>query len=314
LARPPSKPSSPHRPGHDSNLPEIDYDTAEPESAEQLQRHLLACFQSPDYRPPVLPAVAVELSELTRNEDASYDDVVAALQKDPLIVAGVLKVAQSSLYGGRGSLQSLKDAVQRLGINTLRDVVWQVVANMRLFHVRAYTGFMKRLQAHCMFMAHASRLVAMRAGIAAEHAFLCGLLHDVGISGTLIAAAESGGSLPALEFMLPAIQSTHEEAGVQIGTLWKLAPEIIAAIGQHHQYDPDRPGMPVLTAVLCVAESMADSFGYSIVDHAGGSLRGYGFDIQTADRRDAALKRLRLLGKEDDLQTRMLALVERMQA
>src|SRR5262245_60872131 len=160
--------------------PGFDLEDDELENPEILQGLLLELFQSPTYKPPVLPAVALELTQLSRNPGASYDEVVAVLQKDPLIVAGVLKVAQSPLYGGRLPLQSLKDAVQRLGINTLRDIVWQVVAGMRLFHVKSYTALMERLQAHSMFMAHAARLVAMRAGIAAEHAFLCGLLHEIG--------------------------------------------------------------------------------------------------------------------------------------
>ncbi|HKP63412.1 MAG TPA: HDOD domain-containing protein [Polyangiales bacterium] len=292
--------------------PGFDLEDDELEDPKILQGLLLELFQSPTYKPPVLPAVALELTQLSRNAGASYDEVVAVLQKDPLIVAGVLKGAQSPLYGGRLPLQSLKDAVQRLGINTLRDIVWQVVAGMRLFHVKSYTGFMERLQAHSMFMAHAARLVATRAGIAAEHAFLCGLLHDVGISGTLIALAESGRKAPAIEFLLPAIHGIHEQAGEQIAKLWQLAPEIVATIGQHHQYDPSRAGIPVLTAVLCVAESLVDDFGYAIVEAPTGSLREYGFDIQTANRRELALKRLRLSGKEDDLRARMQQLVEGM--
>ena len=314
MATPPSKPSPLLDPQYDASPPGFDFDPDELESPEQLEALLLEIFRSPEYRPPVLPAVAVEFTNLSRNTSASYDEVVAVLQKDPLIVAGVLKMAQSPLYGGRLPLQSLKDAVQRLGLNTLRDVVWQVVANLRLFHVKSYTKFMERLQSHCMFMAHAARLVATRAGIAAEHAFLCGLLHDVGISGTLIAIADSGRKAPALEFLLPAIHGMHEEAGAHIAKLWQLAPEIASAVGQHHQFDWNR-NMPGLIAVLCVAESLADKFGYAIVDApATGSLRDYGFDTQTAPRLEQAMKRLRLLGKEDDLHSRTEQLVERLRS
>ncbi|HKU43370.1 MAG TPA: HDOD domain-containing protein [Polyangiales bacterium] len=284
------------------------------ENPEELQKRLLQIFESPNYRPPVLPGVALELTELSRNADASYEDVVAVLQKDPLIVAGVLKVAQSPVYGGRLPLQSLKDAVQRLGLNTLRDVVWQVAADMRLFHVKRYTGFMERLQKHSMFMAHAARLVATRAGVAAEHAFLCGLLHDVGVSGTLIALAETEPSAPALEFLLAAIDQTHERAGGQIARMWGLAPEIVATIEQHHQYDPNRPGAPVLTAVLCVAESLAESLGYSTVEVPSGSLRSHGFDRYSAPTLELSLKRLRLNGKQDDLRARAEQLSEQLKA
>jgi putative nucleotidyltransferase with HDIG domain len=163
-------------------------------------------------------------------------------------------------------------------------------------------------------MAHASRMVASRAGVAAEHAFLCGLLHDVGISATLIAVAESNASAPALEFLLAAVDGMHEQAGAQIAKLWHLAPEIVATVGQHHQYDPNRPNVPVLTAVLCVAESLAATLGFSIMETPDGSLRGFAFDHHPPSRLELSLKRLRLHGKQDDLLTRAQQLAEQLKA
>src|SRR5215468_5619068 len=93
---------------------------------EEIQKRLLEHFLSPNYKPPVLPKVAIELTELTRKPNASYEDVVLVLQRDPLVVANVMRVAQSPLYAGRVRLHSLRDAVQRLGTTALRDIVWQV--------------------------------------------------------------------------------------------------------------------------------------------------------------------------------------------
>ena len=128
----------------------------------ELQQRLLSIFRSPQYKPPVLPNIALELTDLSRKPHVSYDDVVKVVEKDPMIVASVLKLAQSPLYGGRLPVQSLKDALNRLGINMLRDLVWQVVVNMRLFRVQKYTSVMERLQTHATFTAYAARIVASR--------------------------------------------------------------------------------------------------------------------------------------------------------
>ena len=312
----PHRPESPRTPGMRSSADQgrVAY-AMEPTSfahatPAELQQLLLSIFQSPKYRPPVLPRVAVELTDLTRRPSASYDEVVSVLQKDPLIVANVMRVAQSPLYGARSPLQSLKDAVQRLGINALRDIVWQVVAGLRLFRVKGFTSTMERLQLHSMFVAYAARLVATRAGIAAEHAFLCGLLHDVGISGTLIALAETEKDLVPFSGLFDAINGMHEQAGATMAKLWKLSPEIIAVLDQHHRFDPNRPGVPVLTALICVAEHLADDFGYGVLD--GISDLNEKLDRHAPGRYDLALKRLRLEGKDDELRIRAEEIAERL--
>jgi HD-like signal output (HDOD) protein len=232
--------------------------------SQQLQDRLLSIFRASGYKPPVLPNIALELTDLTRRSNVSYEDVIKVVEKDPLIVASVLKLAQSPLYGGRLPVQSLKDALNRLGINTLRDMVWQIAVGMRLFRVRGYTASMERLQSHSTFTAYAARIVAARSGIAAEHAFLCGLLHDVGWSGTLIAVAENEKNPPDIKTLFAAIDKMHAEAASTMAKLWNLSPEIVAVIGHHHDLSLDKKPVSVLVPVLCVAEHLADEFGFSI--------------------------------------------------
>jgi HD-like signal output (HDOD) protein len=270
------------------------YELATP---QELQQMLLTIFRSPTYRPPVLPSVAIELSDLTRKTTVSYDDVVNVLQNDQLIVAGVLKVAQSPMYGGRTPVQSLKEAIQRLGIVTLRDIVWQVVAGMRLFRAKGYTEIMGRLQAHSVFTACMARIIAARAGIAAEHAFLCGLLHDVGISGTLIALVEGESKVPDLSTLLAAVDGMHTQAGGMIAKLWGLSPAIASVIDHHHPSAAEQARVPALTAVLCVAERFADECGFSILEPT--ALEP--FDRHAPDSFEQSLVRLKLTGKEEDM-------------
>ena len=275
---------------------------------QDLQQTLLQIFRAPSYRPPVLPSVALELTELTRKTSVSYDEVVSVLQKDPLIVAGVLKVAQSPMYGGRLPVQSLKEAIQRLGINTLRDIVWQVVTGMRLFRVKGYTAIMERVQAHSLFTAYMARLVAARAGVAGEHAFLCGLLHDVGISGTLIALSEAEKQLPDVNDLLAAIDGMHDQAGSLMAKLWGLSAELAKVVQYHHQPSAEADRAPVLVAVLCVAEHFADVCGHGILPPE--ALPG--LDRYFEGRYEAALARLRLTRKESELGERAREIAARL--
>jgi putative nucleotidyltransferase with HDIG domain len=250
-------------PGYGAGTHELELDDFALIDGAELQQKLLSIFRSPSYKPPVLPNIALELTDLSRKSSISYDDVVLVVQKDPLIVASVLKLAQSPLYGGR-PVQSLKDALNRLGINMLRDMVWQVVMGMRLFRVRGYTATMERLQAHATLTAYAARIVAQRAGIAAEHAFLCGLLHDIGWSGTLVAISENEKNPPEPKTLFAAVDKMHAEAGAAMGKLWGLSPEIVAVIGHHHDFSAQRRPVSVLVPVLVVAERLADELNFGL--------------------------------------------------
>jgi putative nucleotidyltransferase with HDIG domain len=315
----PSKPESPRRAvtkqsaEYGRGTHEIAPGEFELVESNELRDKLLSIFRSPTYRPPVLPSVAVELTDLTRKANASYDEVCMVLQKDPLIVASVLKLAQSPMYGARLPVQSLKEALQRLGVNQLRDMVWQVVTGMRLFRVKSYATIMEGLQVHSLFIAYMARHVAARAGIAAEHAFLCGLLHDVGVSGTLIALAESDKVAPKLRGLWDAIDGMHETAGGLMAKLWGLSPEIQKVVEFHHQLDlSDKPLSPLIP-VLCVAEQLSEKCRCGLVDLLqGADGPSEPLDRHLPGRYEHALATLRLDAKQDELHKFGLELAERL--
>ncbi|HEX4351469.1 MAG TPA: HDOD domain-containing protein [Polyangiales bacterium] len=267
----------------------------------ELKSTLLNIFRSPQYKPPVLPAVALEITSLTRRSNASYEDVVKVLVKDPLLVANILKLAQSPIYGGRQRAQSLGDALNRLGLNTLRDMVWQVAVGLRIFRGQAYASTMERLQLHSTFTAHAARLVAVKAGVAAEHAFLCGLLHDVGWSGALVAVSERVASPPDLPTLYRVIDRLHEEVAGAMGALWSLSPEIVEVIAHHHELDFSETSSS-LVSVLCIAEQLADEFDFGIEARAI-SPEDPRVDEHLVGRFEQSVARLKLEPKLDELRT-----------
>lgn len=286
-------------PGYGSGNHAIEVGDYELADAQELQQKLVSIFRSPQYKPPVLPNIALELTDLSRKPNVSYDDVVRVVEKDPMITASVLKLAQSPLYGGR-PVQSLKDALNRLGITMLRDLVWQVVVNMRLFRVRSYAAIMERLQLHATFTAYAARIIAARAGIAAEHAFLCGLLHDIGWTGTLLAISENNAKPPEPKTLYAAVDKMHVEAGEAMAKLWGLSPEIVMVIGHHHHMDKHRKAASVLVPVLCVAEQLADELGFGIEPQPeDGIVRKDRIDANLEGRYDAAVSALKIESKLD---------------
>ena len=69
---------------------------------------------------PSLPAVALEVLRISQDEDATLDDMAACLSRDPALAAKLLKLANSSLFGGGKAVTSLQRAVMLLGMKTVK--------------------------------------------------------------------------------------------------------------------------------------------------------------------------------------------------
>lgn len=223
---------------------------------EELTRRVMGHFRSPRYQPPLLPVVAVEIMAISQDPDASASDIVAVVERDPLLAAKVLKLAQSSAYGGgRRPTTTLADAVARVGTRALRDMVFEVSLNTRIFQAPGYTEAMERLRVHSVATARITHAVCRHTATSEDYAFLAGLLHDVGVAGLFIALSELP-DRPDPEVAWPAVRKVHAEASGQLCALWRLPRPLVDVCRNHHDVIID--GKPsALAAVLIVAERFA---------------------------------------------------------
>ena len=152
-------------------------------------RHIDELFASPDCKR--LGADRRDaILELSRRPEVTVAEIVALLESDPLIAGRTLRIVRSPIYAGRSSIRSLRQAVIRLGLNTMRDIVLEDAMNMRVFRSEPHSAWMEQVRRHSVLTGHCARHVAKTTQACGEYAFLCGLLHDIGMAAILIAAAE----------------------------------------------------------------------------------------------------------------------------
>jgi HD-like signal output (HDOD) protein len=230
-----------------------------------ISAYLLEHFASPSYTPPLLPAVAVEVHNLAHKPNVDIARVVSVLEKDPLLAGRVLKVSQSALYARRDPPKSLSEAVVHIGMRELSNVLWEVAFTMRVLRVARYAAVTEAVVQHSSRCARLTRLVCSSAGVKSDYGFLCGLLHDVGITASLGVLAEhadaSKGPLAGHKVIPDALightlRRCHEEATRAVVRLWKLPDEVLSVVGHHHSVQGEIS--PVL-AGLIVAEGLAAS-------------------------------------------------------
>jgi HD-like signal output (HDOD) protein len=191
-----------------------------------------------------------------------------------MITGRIIKLVQSPIYSGASPLTSLRDALVRLGLKTLRDVVMQLAMNMKVFRSADYADTMELIRRHSTMTAHFSKVGSKYSPLEGDYAFLAGLLHDAGLAGTLLALSKNKGkrkSPPNLIAIWPALDRVHTRAGELMAEHWKLMPDIKLAMGHHHQVILDGHPHP-LAATVCLANELAHALGFGVIPKADGVL------------------------------------------
>lgn len=243
-------------------------------SSDALIDRLLATFRSPQYQPPTLPTTALELLELSRRSDVEFAQVLSLLERDSVVASQVLRKSQAAFYAGRQPVRSLHEAIVRLGLATLRDMFMEVVFKNDVFRAPGYDEPMRTLQRHSTAVAYVARKLCERTGHTAEgqHAFLCGLLHDIGMAMCLIVLADKKKAPPEnakdttpapFDKIWPAVLKAHEPAGGILGHLWGLPSEINVVLSSHHRVST-RAREHVLAAAVSVADWIVSEMGFAV--------------------------------------------------
>lgn len=260
FGRRPRSPSEKERP---AAKPSAQPKRAEAFRAEDLERRILELFRSEGYRAPMLPQAAQRIISMSRNPETTIDDVLRVLEEDPLITASVLRLVRSPVYG-RPDVRSLRDALVRLGIGRVRELVMEVVMRGKMFKAPLYRATLEGLQKHSRATAHLARHVSKEVGVNDDNAFLTGLLHDVGISAILAAVCDQRDAFrePTLQTLLPAVRQVHEACSAQLALAWELPEDLVKSVALHHQL---RAGgeVHIPSAVVCVGEALAVQLGCS---------------------------------------------------
>jgi HD-like signal output (HDOD) protein len=220
---------------------------------------------------PVFTEAAARLQSLQNSEDYGAVDVERLIHADQVLVAEVLRAANSPFFGGLAQIQTVRNAIVRLGLRQVSHLA--VLASHRAgFDARdkGIRNTLQRLWGHASATAMAAGWLAGRLGFGADlesQSFLGGLLHDVGKLVILRAIDEikhnEGDRFEVSPALLEEILETaHPNIGYHFLKQWDI-PEVYCEIARdHHTKDFDQSRIPLVTVRL--ANSAGARMGLSL--------------------------------------------------
>jgi putative nucleotidyltransferase with HDIG domain len=196
---------------------------------------------------PSLSPTVGKIVSLANDLNSSARDLVKVIKYDPVLMAKVLKLINSSYFGIPREITSINRAVLLLGINTVKNLALSTAVVGSVSQRKESPFDLREVWEHALGVAVAAKLIAKRRGVDAKHLeeyFIAGMLHDIGqillISYVPTAyhkaVSRSDENLTTLsEEEVKVFGCDHAHLGALIADKWHLTPNLISAIRHHHE-------------------------------------------------------------------------------
>jgi putative nucleotidyltransferase with HDIG domain len=230
------------------------------------------------------------------------ETIADLLRLDQALTGHVLRVANSPVYSRGARIQSIQQALMRIGLAQLREIVIAVALRSRVFRGDGFEEVVARLWTHSAVAGAYAKEIARLLRVNVEASFVCGLLHDVGkpVVLTLLLDLQHETRVPlSRATCLEALHAYHTGAGAALALEWGLPNPVTQAIAHHH--DPGgAPGHTQAVMITCLADLLshavlADTATREETDTAarqhpvGGQLNLYPDDLDALLTRRAAM-------------------------
>lgn len=237
-----------------------------------------------------MPTLVTDILKIMNNPHVDSSQIVQRMKYDPGLTANVLRLANSAYFGMPRSVSSINEAVVRLGIKRLCDLVIATGMGSELKKgVPGYNLLPMQLLQHSAWVAAASEELCNVLNLATpDLLFTAGLLHDIGkliicdfVENDFLTIQDSVETmnLSFEEAEKRIIGINHAEAGAELLAHWNFPDELITAVRCHHT--PEKAGTHGnIAGIVHIADTLAYSQGI------GTGIDGFQYKIskQTTDK------------------------------
>lgn len=216
-------------------------------------------LRSLDIEIPAQPEVLVKLSVLMAEDEIDLLAVSALVEGDMALAAAVLKAVNSSLYGLRGRVQTVHQALTYLGMREVSAIAFEMSLRAAFPPAAELEPVWERAAKRGLMMGRIGQMIGVdpwachSAGLFEECGKAVLYRHAPQHYPAMLRAAPSDIELSALENS--AFGVSHDALGAALCESWGLAPAAVAAV-RHHvavQASGEMPETVQRRGVVCVS-------------------------------------------------------------
>jgi HD-like signal output (HDOD) protein len=184
---------------------------------------------------PTLPEVAIKVRETIDDDDASIIDVAKIILTDAALSVRIIQVANSSLYRGLSSADTVQNAVMRMGLITVKNLAISLVMK-QLFQAThpVVDRYLRNAWKQSTDVAALSAMIAKHyTNLEADSALLAGLTHSIGLSPILVRAESDPELLNDTAALEKLLKESAPIVGTEILRKWNFSEALVKVPIEH---------------------------------------------------------------------------------
>ena len=238
---------------------EGEMEVVEIEQSEEENELTIQLFQdmiSGNLSLPSLPSFAQCIQQALAEDSVNAESICTIIQSDPAITAKLIMISNSALYRGQAQIESLQQAVVRLGLETTRkQVLTYAVKELFQSKTSGMKAQMQKLWKHSQHVASMCRLLAGHLeGFDLEQAQLAGLIHDLGEIAILQYAQQNEELRDNPELLLNAVESLRPQITGMLLNQWNFGPEFVTVGEECEDWFRNPSDTPDLCDLVLIAQ------------------------------------------------------------
>ncbi len=194
-------------------------------------------LRSLDISIPAQPQSLMKLSLLLADEDVNLDAVGELIERDMALAAAVLKAVNSSLYGLKGRVQTVQQAITYLGTREIVGIAYEMGLRAAFGPAVELDALWQRAALRGVIMGRLAQRLSLDAWVAHSAGLFeeCGkavlFRHAVDHYRAMLRAAKNDVELVGLERV--GFGVSHDAMGAALCETWGLAQSACASVRHH---------------------------------------------------------------------------------
>ncbi len=215
------------------------------------------------------PGNLLRLVKLLSDYSTPRQVLIDAINSDPILVARVLRLANSPIYSFEREIILIDMALTAVGSQTIYEIVVVELAARTVKPDATSTKTFRKIWEHSIAVAIITKKISQTMEMRGlEESFICGLLHDLGKFVLLNYDPEKYEEILVTESEFEMLRAeelrfgfNHMEVGSLVARRWNLPDEICYAILNHHNsIQAEHPRF--IEHIIEIADILANVKGY----------------------------------------------------